>query len=359
MCYNSYFKNTLAKGLQVGCYFRVMKKFGFALCWLILLVACNNKKNIPDVSNIQVPFTTLRFEKDFFAIDTNHVEASLNRLQQQYGSFLNDFLYNILALPPVPDSVVTNVKLFIHDYYPRYQAAEQKFASFSNEEKAIKKGLQFVKYYFPQYKVPQQAITFVGPLEGYGNVLTSSGFAIGLQLYMGKDFADYHSEYLSNIYPSYQSRRFEAAYIPVNCMTNVINDIYPPKSGSQTLIEQMVEEGKRMYVLDLFMPETADTLKTGYTSNQLQGCYDNEAGIWNFFIQNNLLYITDPLQTRDYVNDGPKTEALGPASPGNIGLFVGWQIVKKWMSGHEKTTPEQLLQTPAKQVFEEAKYKPR
>ncbi len=336
-----------------------MKKIGFTVSLLLLLLACNNKKNIPDVSNIQVPFTTLRFEKDFFAIDTNHIETSLNSLQKQYGEFLNDFLYNILALPPMPDSVVANVKLFLHDYYPRYQAAQQQFASFSEEEKKIKKGLQFVKYYFPKYNVPNQAITFVGPLEGYGNVLTSSGFAIGLQLYMGKDFADYHSEYLSNIYPLYQSRRFDRAYIPVGCMTNIINEIYPPKSGSRTLIEQMVEEGKRMYVLDLVLPETADTLKTGYTGKQLQGSYDNEASIWNFFIQNNLLYITDPVQTRDYTNDAPRTEALGPASPGNIGLFVGWQIVKKWMSAHEQTTPEQLLATPPKQIFEEAKYKPR
>lgn len=336
-----------------------MKKTAYLLCLLVAFTACNNKRNIPNVSNINVPFKTLRFEKDFFAIDTNNIETSLNGLQRQYGPFLNDFLYNILSLPPVPDSVIANVKLFIRDYYPRYQAAEKKFSSFTTEEHKIHKGLQYVKYYFPQYNVPQQAITFVGPLEGYGNVLTGSGLAIGLQLYMGKDFPEYQSEYLSNIYPSYQTRRFEPAYIPVNCMTNIINDIYPPKSGSQTLIEQMVEEGKRMYILELVLPETADTLKTGYTANQLQGCYDNEAGIWNFFIQNNLLYITDPLQTRDYVNDGPRTEALGPASPGNIGLFIGWQIVKKWMSDHEKTTPEQLLQVPAKQIFEEAKYKPR
>jgi hypothetical protein len=336
-----------------------MKKMGYILCLLIMLTACKNKKNIPDVSEIKVPFTTMRFEKDFFAIDTNHIEASLDGLQKKYGPFLNDFLFNILSLPPAPDSVAVYVKLFIQDYYPRYQTIEQKFASFTNEEKDIQMGLQYVKYYFPEYKLPQHAVTFVGPLEGYGNVLTSTGLAIGLQLYMGKDFPDYHSEYLSNIYPSYQSRRFEPGYIPVNCMTNIFNDIYPPKTGTQTLIEQMIEEGKRIYVLDLFLPETADTLKTGYTANQLQGCYDNESGIWNFFIQNNLLYITDPLQTRDYVNDGPRTEALGPASPGNIGLFVGWQIVKKWMSDHEKNTPEQLLQTPAKQIFEEAKYKPR
>lgn len=90
----------------------------------------------------------------------------------------------------------------------------------------------------------------------------------------------------------------------------------------------MIEEGKRMYVLDHLLPETEDTVKTGYTAAQLKGCYGNEAAIWNYFIENNLLYANDPSQIRDYTNDAPRTEALGQDSPGNIGLFVGWQIVK-------------------------------
>ena len=122
----------------------------------------------------------------------------------------------------------------------------------------------------------------------------------------------------------------------------------------------MVEEGKRMYVLDMVLPETADTLKTGYTASQLKGCYENEAAIWNFFIENNLLYTADPSQIRDYTNDAPRTEALGQSSPGNIGLFIGWQIVKKWMTGKAKAvTLQQLFEADAKQIFQQAKYKPK
>lgn len=58
------------------------------------------------------------------------------------------------------------------------------------------------------------------------------------------------------------------------------------------------------------------------------------------------------------MTDGPRTETLGPDSPGFIGQFVGWQIVKKWMGQDKKRTPEQLLKTPAQKIFEEAKYKP-
>ena len=162
-----------------------------------------------------------------------------------------------------------------------------------------------------------------------------------------------------SVYPSYQSRRFEPQYVPVNCIKNIIDDIYPATNADMPLIYQMIEAGKRLYVLDKLLPETADSLKTGYTQIQLDGCYENEAMIWNYFLQNNLLYSTDPAAIRDYMNDAPKTEILGEGSPGFIGQFTGWQIIKKWMGIKPATTPEQLLQTPPKQIFEEAKYKPK
>lgn len=344
----------------MSCYFSNMNKCLFIpLFSTLFFFACGNKKNSPDVSNIKADITIKRFEKDLFTIDTGNIESSLNKLQLQYGSFLNDYLYNILSLPPLPDSVAKNLKLFIRDYKPVYESSEKVFGSFSDEEKEIRKGLQLTKYYFPDYSLPKQIITYIGPFEGYSNVLTSGGIAVGLQLYLGKNFSAYQSDFFRQFYPGYQSRRFEKGYIAANSMTNIINDIYPAQSGSKSLIGQMIEEGKRAYVLDALLPETADTVKTGYTTAQLEGCYKNEAAIWNFFIENDLLYNSDPSIIRDYTSDAPRTETLGSDSPGNIGLFVGWQIVKKWMDDHPQTRLPQLLQADARQIFAEAKYKPR
>jgi len=336
-----------------------MKNFLFLLLVAICLYSCGDKKNIPDVSNIKVKADIQRFDKDFFSIDTNNIQPALTELQKKYPSFLNDFLYNILAVPPQPDSAARKVKMFIHDYKPIFDSSQLLFANTDKMQKQIERGLQFVQYYFPKYKIPEHVITFIGPIEGYANVLTSSGLAVGLQLYLGKDFEIYHSEYIEEVYPSYQSRRFEPQYVPVNCIKNIIDDIYPATNADMPLIYQMVEAGKRLYLLDKLLPETADSLKTGYTQVQLDGCYENEAMIWNYFLQNNLLYSTDPAATRDYMNDAPKTEILGEGSPGFIGQFTGWQIIKKWLEIKPETTPEQLLQTPAKQIFEEAKYKPK
>lgn len=332
----------------------------FVIAGMLATAACtSHKRQIPDVSGIKVPFEVQRFDRDLFALDTTHMVSALDSLQVKYGSFVNDYLFNILALAPEPDSVPARLKMFLHDYRPIYDSVQVHFPDTKALEKEVLLGLKLMRHYFPAYQTPGKMICFVGPMEGYGNVLTAAGMAVGLQQSLGKDFPVYHSDYLREVYPAYQSRRFEAAYIPATCMRNLIDDLYPAGKGNKPLIEQMVELGKRLYVLDLLLPETADSIKTGYTQAQLAGCFENEALIWNYFVKNDLLYITDPLQTRDYVNDGPKTAVLGEASPGFIGQFVGWQIVKKWMEKQNDILPARLMETSARQIFEEAKYKPR
>src|SRR3954452_25214134 len=91
-------------------------KFFISFFFYLTLFACNNKKPAPNVSNIKVDVQLKRFDKDLFALDTTSMETSLNKLQQQYGSFLNDYLYNIMVLPPQPDTVARKIKMFLHDY---------------------------------------------------------------------------------------------------------------------------------------------------------------------------------------------------------------------------------------------------
>src|SRR5215470_13961078 len=92
-----------------------------------LLWSCGNKEHAPDVSNIHVSLQLQRFDKDLFSIDTNNIGEALTHLQEQYGSFLNDYLYNIMVLPPQPDSVAQKIKMFLHDYGFVYNTAEKQF----------------------------------------------------------------------------------------------------------------------------------------------------------------------------------------------------------------------------------------
>lgn len=337
-----------------------MKRFSFYFLIILIISGCKGR-NIPDVSNIKVDLQLQHFEKDFFSIDTNHTDQSLEQLHQKYPGFLQDFLFNILALPAHPDSaaaVEQQVTAFIRSYIPLKDSADKVFTNLNTTQEQVKRGLQFVKYYFPSYRLPTKMITFIGPINSYGNILTTDALAIGLQLYLGKNYSLYQTQEGQEMYPAYISRRFDKEYIPVNCIKTIVDDIFPDNNAGRPLVEQMIQAGKRLYVLDHLMPETPDTLKTGYTQKQLEGCFANEATIWSFFVQNDLLYTTDPSVTKDYMNEAPLTQAFGKDSPGFIGQFTGWQIVKKWMEKNEKVSLEELFKTDPKAIFMQSKYKP-
>ncbi|MFM9910164.1 MAG: hypothetical protein ACKVOW_12480 [Chitinophagaceae bacterium] len=347
-----------------------MKKLSIFITFIIILEACSNNTKAPDVSNIKIELSLERFEKDFFAVDTNNIINSLRQLQSKYPSFFPDFTSNILGLPPLTDTsmaAMTAIKKFIADYRPIKDSADKILGDLRNTEKEIKQSLQFIKFYFPDYALPRKLITFIGPMDaffeaslgGYGDVVTREGMATGLQLHLGSEFSFYHSQMGESLYPGYISKRFTPQTIAVNCIKNIIDDLYPEQLRGKVLVEQMIEKGKRLYVLDKVMPFAADSLKIGYTGNQIKGCFGNEGRIWNFFVTNSLLLSNEPSLQKNYMADAPTTQELGDGSPGYIGLFVGWQIVKKYMEKNSALTLPQLLQTDAQKIFEESKYRPK
>lgn len=347
-----------------------MKKTAVVLLLATGLYACKDKK-APDVSGISINLTVQRYEQDFFGADTNRLPVALHEMAGKYGGFTNDFANHILGIGSqdagvAPADPIAAMKRFINDYRPIKDSADKLFKDFSPYEQEIRKGLQYVRYYFPAYRLPEKVITFVGPMDAsfdaalgkYGDVITPDGLAIGLQLHLGSNFSMYQSEMGQQLYPTYISRRFSPEYIPVNCMKNIIDDIYPEKGGSLDLVSLMIEKGKRLHTLEMFLPYTADSLLTGFTAKQLKFCDANEAAIWNFFLTNSLLYKTEPDLIREYVSDAPFTQAMGKNSPGFVGMWVGRQIIRKYLSKHPDLTLQQLLQTDPRKIFEESKYKP-
>ena len=337
-----------------------MKK-NLALIFLLSVISCKTGKNSPDVSNIPVNAHIERFDQAFFSVDTNHIQQGILDLGRQYPYFINDFMVNILGTAPITDTsaeVFYACRRFISGYMPVRDTLELKFSSMKPIEEELKTGLQHFKYYFPQYNLPPKLVAYIGPFDAPGVALTQYTMAIGLQLYAGKQFPFYLSSQGQELFPLYISRRFESAYIVPNCMKALAEDIFPDNSQGKPLIEQMIEKGKHWWLTDQILPETADSLKTGFTQKQLNWCVSNEGNIWNFFLEQNL-YSIEPDLIKNFIGDGPYTQGMPDASPGNIGQWVGWRIVSKYASLHAGILPGELMKIPAKTIFDEAKYKPK
>jgi hypothetical protein len=335
----------------------------------VLILSCNTGKNKPDVSNIKVDMQLERFDKDLFMQDTNHLSASMPQLQQKYPGFLPIYLQYVLGLDnhTPPDTVLAQVKYFISQDRFLYDSVQKKYPDLDAVKSDMATAFQYVKYYYPQYSVPK-LITLVGPIDALAKLnesytpdfLGKDFLGISLQFYLGKNFSVYQDQnYILNVAPQYRSRRFDKEYIVPDAMQLITDDIYPDKSGGRPLMEQMIEKGKQWYMLTHFLPDAPDSVITGYTQKQLDWSRENEGNIWGYFLKNENLYTIEPTIIQTYIGEAPFTQGMPESSPGNIGQWIGWRIIEKFAADHNKLTMQQVLQTPAKTIFSEAKYKPK
>jgi hypothetical protein len=327
---------------------------------VLSLFACNNKSDIPDVSDIKVDVKLERFEKSFFNIDSNNVSPGLLKVRSEFPDFYSDFMQNILGVSGSDrdTTTLTVTKRFLNSYSFFASDLEKKFSNTDNLEREINRGFQYVKYYFPDYKIPK-LVTYIGTLDAPGIAMTRNHLAIGLHQFAGKDFEGYQTAEVTQMFPAYIIRRFDAKYVPANCMKAVVDDLFPDKSNGRPLIEQMIEKGKQWWLLDKLMPQMADSLKTGYTQRQLTWCRENEGLIWNYFITNNNLEVIEPDVIQNYIGESPTTQGMPGSSPGNIGQWVGWQIVKKFADKNPSMKPSEIMNVSPRKILVESKYKPK
>lgn len=332
--------------------------------WLLLLLpvaACSRRPNAPDVSGIQLHLQFERFDKDFYALDSLNVGDGLPGLIAKYPTFAPVFFRDVLALGQAADSpavVRDEVRRLLTYTNNLKDSVFQKYPDTSYLNDVLSKDLRYVKFYFPDYKIPK-IITMIGNFGGR-EVWTDAGLAIGLEFYMGSRFSFYQDPVIQETWPDYLSRKFSSEYLPVNVDNAILADMYPNNNNDTLpLIYQMIELGKRLFVLDKLLPDAPDTVKTGYTAAQLAWCRRYPGQIWHFFIDKNLLYSYNPDEIVNYLHDGPFTQGMPPESPGNIGAFVGWQIVKKYVEKEGDMSPKEMMEVPAKTILEEAKYDPK
>jgi hypothetical protein len=346
-----------------------MKKASLVLLLALSLLACSdNKKDVPDISKIKVNIAIERFDQDFFALDTNNLWSSLAQLGQKYPGITPLFLTNILGIDSMSSNAESGIRSFIQLSKPIRDTVNDVFKNTNDIEKDFETAFRYVKYYFPKYEVPK-VVTIVGPVDALAqssrgptpDFLRPGYLGISLQFYLGSEFSIYRDPYfIENVAPAYRTRRFSPEYIIADGMQLITDDLFPDKSAGRPLIEQMIERGKQWWLLDKFLPEKPDSIKTGFTPQQLDWCNKNEGLIWNHIIKNEDLYSINPATIQTYIGEGPFTQGMSQEySPGNIGQWIGWQIIKKYESNNPGITPEALMNTPAQKILDGAKYRPK
>lgn len=344
-----------------------MKKTILIAAAALLLFSCMNKNRVPDVSDIKVDLQFLRFDREFSSIDSNNLLQGLNQLDQKYPVLTPIFLQSILGLDSA--STLNGVNSFLKLNAPIDSVVGVRFKNMGDIKTAFEDAFRYVKYYFPQYRFPSSIVTVTGPVDalaqssnGYTPDFLGNDFlGISLQFYLGSDYPLYHESFFTEkVAPEYRSRRFSKEYIISDAMMLIVDDLFPDQSNGKPLIEQMVEKGKQWYLLDKFLPHTPDSVKTGYTQLQLKWCKENEGLIWADIVRSGDLNSINPTVIQTYIGESPFTQGFSQEySPGNMGQWIGWQIIKKFVDKNPDMKPEEVMKTPARKILDEAKYKPK
>ena len=351
----------------------VIKRCLSALLLSVLFVhaGCNSGEKAPDVSGIQVSLQTFRFDKDLYAIDTNHIGDGLQKLLAKYPDFLNYYLdtiheYNIHGnFSDTTEGIRKGVRvdLTFPDFVNLEDSIMAHYPDSKETDEALLKGFKFMKYYFPNYKAPRIIYLNMGLSKWPSFPIDSTTLCVGLDMFLGDNFP-YHT-YIG--LPDYEISHRRKNYLPVSVFSTIYKTTHPFQPDDRTLLDLMMQRGKEFYFLHKILPTTPDTVIFGFTPLQLDWCKHNEGLIYNFFIHGNLLYNKEGLKTMPYVNDGPFAKGLEAPddsvkfTPGNIGSWLGYRIVCAWMEQHPKTTLSELINQsidPAR-LLDEAKYRPK
>ncbi len=327
-----------------------------AVC-LWLLASCGNNRLDVDVSGSDVaPVKLQRFDRDLFALNADNISTALPALRDKYPGFADLYIKNILCPRGITDSsCVPEIIRFVSDKDMRsaYEDCQKVFPDLSYVETQLTDMLRHYNYYYPNAKLPKVVAMMSG--FNYAIAAADSSFSIGLEMYLGPQCRFY--DMLQ--FPMYKRVNMRKEYIVSDLVQAWMSKAWPEKGKSATLLNEMIYRGKLLYLTDAFMPGVHDSIKIGYTNAQLEWCVANENNMWGYLIKNKFLYTNDVHTVTKFTGDAPFTTGFVKESPGRTGVWIGWQIVRKYMENNPGVTFEQLMmEMDAQKILANSKYKP-
>ncbi len=343
------------------------KKNWFYFVFIVMLFnACTKeyKEEVPDVSGIDVKVDLHRFEKDLFAIDTNNLSPGLSALEEKYPDFSAIFFENVVSSknPRVaPEGHEAFMKGFLTFPAIRhlYDTCMVIYDDMSVQEKEFEQAFKYFKHYFPDLEVPD-ITTFISEYGYAAFIYGDNSLAVGLDFYLGADYPYFQYNQGHPSFSNYLTRTFTPEHLTTKALKPLVEDLCGDEPATGRLLDIMIHNGKKLYIMDHLFPYTADSIKLEMTDTQVEWLNDNEYDMWAFFLSEDLLYSTDWGLIKKYVSPSPNSPGMPVEAPGRTANWLGWQIVRKYMRLNPQTTMYELIELrDAQALLERSKYKPR
>ena len=289
-----------------------------------------------------VKFSLHRFEKMFY--DTS---IPLDSIKKKYPFFLSkttgDSIWEAKRINPLEIHIFSSInRIFKDDDY-----LIQSIAPVIEKVKELKPHIRITDIY-----------TINSDFDfDYRIIINDTLILIGLDNYLGSDNVLYKE------FPNYLSKRFDKKYLSADISEAFAKLIVPQLKGDETFAEKLVYYGKIEWI-KLFLSNDKDESNIlRYDKEEINWCKENEFIIWNYFVQNDLLFSKSSSLDYRFLNPSPFSKFyLGEfdnKTPGEIGKWIGLRIVEKYTKSNSSMPIQKIIdQTDLIEIFNHSKYKP-
>ena len=318
-----------------------MKKW-IALSLLIsILVACNlEDKKEQKIKKIKVTAKFAQFHDAFFSTDLKEIL----KLKQVYPYMFPNNVSDKIILARRNDTLQQAL----------YKEVSKVYGNFEKEKGNLIDLFKHIKYYYPDFVMPTVVTDITGVSYQDRVLYANDMLLLSLDMYLGEN----HKFYTG--FPGYLTRTFTPNYMTVEVAKKIIEAKYPV-DRDRTFLGQMIFEGKKMYLLDLFLPQMSERLKFGYSKEKMLWANKNEAQVWAYFIKQEILYSNNPKLKKRFLDLAPFSKfymSIDKDSPGAIGTYMGLQIVRAYKNNNE-ITHQELMNLDAQTLLNQSGFKPK
>jgi len=326
---------------------------------LVLLTCCRRNPYNVDVSKIKADLTLERLENDLFSVDPARIPLTAEAFVSKYGRFMQYFSY-VINIGEVGDSSWKDGLLrFCTDKLNNevYSAVQDLYTDVKDIEKGLTEAFRHYLYYFPEKSVPSVYTC----ITGFNNSIITgdSVLGIGLDRYLGKECRYYSMLGLYNYQVAKMSREYivpDAVYAWVASEWDYASVGYDPDN----VLSEILHEGKLLYLKKCLLPSLKDEMIFGFTTGQLEFCRKNEGMMWQYMIENNLLFSSDQLTRKKLTGEAPFTAYFTRESPGRAAAWIGFRIIESYMRNNRGLSVGKLMEeTDAQAILSGARYSPR
>lgn len=323
----------------------------FCFTIFIALFSCTSENRFDvDISTIPSPNIKIkRYAKTVFSIPKNEFVAKLPTYQKEFPLFLSGDLTDTNAILQLKSFFVDPHLIELNNL------VQKDYPNLNDLETSFNQAFRYLKYYLPEVPIPKvysyvSGLDFKFPVK-YAN----ENMLIALDMYLGENTKAYQ---ISG-FPKYRNHWSIKESIIVDAMAEMATGLLPKNDASNNLLQQMIYEGKKLYFVKSMIPQVSDTILFKFTQNQLKWITANEANVWSYMIENQLLYDNSKQMIRKFMNDGPFNDLFAKASPPRIGAYIGWKILNGYMSESNSDFRQMMLEDNAQKILKLSRYKPK